>query len=764
MRTARDTARRGWRAAAFGVLSVVLAGSVLLTAQPAAAQSTAGISTQRVSGFSVYELAANVAGGNCDTKIGSHSVALASGENWPDALAGAALDRPLLLTKQAFLPAVTRAYLEPCSEHSSAKVIILGGPAAVSEDVAATLRSMGYRVDRYAGDDRYETARRVASQFAPDSISTVYLASGVNFADAVAAAPSVTNDTPLILTTPDELHSQARRFLTDEDRDVKSVTILGGNAAISAEVDEEIHDLGIETTRVAGADRYETAAMIARRAFNTTGCHPVTDVAVASGTVPFGGLAAGAVRDPCQPLLLAPDPNSPVPETLAEFGQDWLLSIGRSTAATVTAIGSAAVISTATLRAVATGSAPGSTGSTGSGATGGGPDWEDIAQSVVQVRCVSVAGGTLKSGSGFVVGDGRHIVTNHHVVFGDDGRECRRIRVYLGGTFEEVPTHFVPVAIVRAAEARDLALLTMDPDIEPLPTVTIADESLRAGETITALGYPGIGGDTMTLTTGRYSGTTELDGVTWIKTDTPIAPGNSGGPAFNDRRELIGVTTLLRLAITGGGGTTVGTLGLLAPADDVLALLAGEIGEATGATGSTDDTAGTGTAHTSAAGEGFWIRGNAGNTDEPYVALFASADQHTLPPPYEDVTPILAVFCNDDVQIEFWDPATAGYGGPLIAGQTGGARSDLDGRVPVAYSANGGQSVDEALWWPTETNHGIIAGDQGPEFVSDLTVGSGELSFGFTNFDGQIEVMTFPSIDGFVPAYQGLQQRCSSFS
>ncbi len=569
---------RGHRAT-LGVLSVILAGSMLLTAQPAAAQS-ASISTGRVNGFSVYELAANVAGGTCDTEIGSHSVALASGENWPDALAGAALDRPLLLTKQTFLPAVTRAYLGPCAGHPSAKVIILGGPAAVSEGVAETLRSMGFRVDRYAGDDRYETARRVARQFAPDTIETVYLASGVNFADAVAAAPSVTKETPLILTTPDELHTQAERFLADEDREVESVTILGGYAAISAEVEEEIEDLGIETTRIAGADRYETATLIARRVFNTAGCHPVTDVAVASGTIPFGGLAAGAVRGPCQPLLLAPDPNEPVPETLAEFGRDWALASGSSARLTVTAVGLSATISTDALSAVANGAVRGLGGSDSSGSGGDTPDWDAIAQSVVQVRCVSVAGGTIKSGSGFVIGDGRHIVTNHHVVFDSEGRECRRIRAYLGGTFEQAPERFVPVAIVRAAEARDLALLAMDPDVETLPTVTIADEPLRAGEMITALGYPGIGGDTMTLTTGRYSGTTEIEGVTWIKTDTPIAPGNSGGPAFNDRRELIGVPTLLRLAITGGGGgTTVGTLGLLAPAVDVVKLLAGDIGE-----------------------------------------------------------------------------------------------------------------------------------------------------------------------------------------
>ena len=577
MSTARSRPRRGTRRSIIAMFSVALAGSVLLAPQPVAAQASS-VSVQRVTGASVYALAANVAGGSCESDIGSHSVALASGENWPDALAGAALDRPLLLTKQAFLPAVTRAYLAPCADHPKAKVIILGGPAAVSEGVAETLRGMGYRVDRFDGDDRYATARRVARTFAPDDLDTVYLASGVNFADAVAAAPSVTMETPLILTTPDELHDEARRFLTDEDREVTSVTILGGTAAISAKVEEQIRELGIDTDRLAGADRYETAARIARRALAEPSCHPVADVAVASGTDPFGGLAAGAVRGPCQPMLLAPRSGQPVPQTLGGFGQDWLLAIGGSTKAAVRGIGPSSLIPTAALSAVATGVVRGSGTSGGDGA----PDasgWNSVAQSLVQVRCLSSSGAILNRGSGFIVGDGFQIVTNHHVVFDDNGRECPRMRAYLGGTFEQAPERSVPLAVVRAADDRDLALLRMDPVGDPLPTLTIATEPPQAGETLTALGYPSIGGDTMTLTTGRYSGTQKFDGLTWIKTDTPVAPGSSGGPVLNNQREVVGVATLLRIAIRGSGGTTVGSLSLLAPAEDVLALLAGDLGQ-----------------------------------------------------------------------------------------------------------------------------------------------------------------------------------------
>ena len=82
----------------------------------------------RVSSRFMGPLALAIPAGCHTIRIGSHSVALASGENWTDALAGTALDRPLLLTAQAFLPAVTREYLAPCASHPSAKVILLDSP------------------------------------------------------------------------------------------------------------------------------------------------------------------------------------------------------------------------------------------------------------------------------------------------------------------------------------------------------------------------------------------------------------------------------------------------------------------------------------------------------------------------------------------------------------------------------------------------------------------------------------------------------------
>ena len=729
---------------------VTAVGTVALLAsiaQPANALAPTP-ETRRVSGSSVYEIAAKVAGVTCDSKVGSHSVALASGENWPDALAGSALDRPLLLTTQAFLPAPTRAYLDPCRDHPKAKVIILGGQAAVSTAVEEDLRDMGFRVDRIAGADRYETAHRVARLFAPDELPTVYLASGKNYADAVAAAPSVSRESPLILTARNSLHDQARKFLTAKDRSIDGVTILGGTAAISEAVEDELRSLGLATRRIAGADRYETAALIARESLALPGCHPVRDVAVARGTSPYGGLAAAAVRGPCQPLLLAPKASDDVPASLVSFGKAWKLSVGDLADAFVTGIGSASQVSEEALTAVATGTQPEpAPKSDDGGDASGSADWEQLAASVVQVVCLDAAGVPQSRGSGFVTGNGLQIVTNHHVVVDDRNRACAGIEVRVGGTFSIAPSRSFNATVVRSTRGRDLALLSLNSSVAPLPTLDIATVASKAGDTVTVLGYPSVGGDTMTLTTGRYSGTTRIDGREWIKTDAQIAPGNSGGPAFDAQGRLVGVATAVNAITFSGAADIAGTLGLMVPAADVARLLDGTLG---------------GEVEADAVGDGEWLRNFTTNGSDPYVALLASADDHTLTSPYEDLEPGLFVYCNDHVEIDFWWRVTRSWGqGPYIAGQIDWRNPERNGRVPVAYQIGGEENEAHVdLWWPTDGNRGIVSGDAGPGLVTALLNGSGRLAFGWSNFDDDFHGIVFPEVDGFSNAYEHLETHC----
>ncbi len=620
----------------------------------------------------------------------------------------------------------------------------------MSSAVEQDLRGMGFRVDRIAGADRYETAHRVARLFAPDELPNVFVASGKNYADAVAAAPSVSRETPLILTAPGSLHTQVRQFLTTEDRSIGGVTILGGNAAVAETVEDEIRSLGLTTRRIAGSDRYETAALIARESFAISGCHPVRDVAVASGTSPYGGLAASAVRGPCQPLLLAPKAGQDIPASLVSFGKAWRLSVGDLGSAFVTGIGSSKQVPDGALTAVATGSQPtvdaeaDDDGSSSSGAA----DWDELAASVVQVVCLNAAGVAQGSGSGFVTGSGRQVVTNHHVVVDDRNRVCATIRVRVGGTFSAAPTRTMIATVVRSTRSRDLALLSLDATGAPLPALNVASVTPKAGDAITVLGYPGVGGDTMTLTTGRYSGTTRLEGQVWIKTDAQIAPGNSGGPAFDARGRLIGVPTAVNPITFSDAEDIVGTLGLIVPVSDVVSLLDGTLG-------SRDEA--------DAVGDGEWIRDFTTNGRDPYVALLAEARDHTMTGLYADVEPGLFVFCNDYVEVDFWWSVTRSWGqGPYIAGQIDFQNPDWHGRVPVGYRIGGEHNEFQIdLWWPTSDNAGFVSGDRGTEFVTALLAGSGSLALAWTNWDDSSELILFPSMDGFASAYEHLETHCN---
>ena len=120
----------------------------------------------------------------------------------------------------------------------------------------------------FAGDDRYDTALRLAMHFAnsntPGSVSTVIVASGETQIDAVAAAGIAGyEEAPVLLTRRDQLPKGVATFI--EDQGVSRVYVAGGTAVISDDVVEQIEGLDSSPSvdRVAGDNRYGTAAAMA---------------------------------------------------------------------------------------------------------------------------------------------------------------------------------------------------------------------------------------------------------------------------------------------------------------------------------------------------------------------------------------------------------------------------------------------------------------------------------------------------------------------
>lgn|GEM_PF-237722 len=227
---------------------------------------------------------------------GTDQVLLASARTFPDALAGgplaAASGSALLLAGAEQLSEVTLQALEDLGPRH---VILLGGTAAIGEEVEADLRRRGYDVSRVAGRTRTETAAQVAGPLAGSQ--RVFLAFAGGFADALsAAAPAGMLGAPILLSGSTSLPEATREALGRSE--ATEVLVVGGSAVIGEEVVAELEDMGMRVTRLAGPSRFATAAAVNAWAQATIpGLAPGGLVVASGGTFPDalagGPLAAG---------------------------------------------------------------------------------------------------------------------------------------------------------------------------------------------------------------------------------------------------------------------------------------------------------------------------------------------------------------------------------------------------------------------------------------------------------------------------------------
>lgn len=116
---------------------------------------------------------------------------------------------------------------------------------------------------RLAGDNRFGTSA-VISQTSYTTAKTVILANGMNYADALAGVPLAKKlDAPILLTNTKSLDVST----ADEIKRLKAekVIILGGEGAVSADVEKFLQNMGLTTERIAGKTRFGTATAIAEK-------------------------------------------------------------------------------------------------------------------------------------------------------------------------------------------------------------------------------------------------------------------------------------------------------------------------------------------------------------------------------------------------------------------------------------------------------------------------------------------------------------------
>lgn len=181
---------------------------------------TRGVEVRRISGADRYATAAAVAATFLPAPAGAY---YASGADYADALGGGAAAArrgwPLLLTAREQVPAATPVV--------GGERIALGGTAAISDQVVAQLRAR-----RVSGDDRYATAAAVARD-AFGSAANVYLATGLNYPDALAGTVAAARDrAPVLLTAQDCATASTREAV--QALGASSRLVLGGTAVVGA--------------------------------------------------------------------------------------------------------------------------------------------------------------------------------------------------------------------------------------------------------------------------------------------------------------------------------------------------------------------------------------------------------------------------------------------------------------------------------------------------------------------------------------------------
>lgn len=267
-----------------------------------------GREVRRVAGQTRIETAVQV---SQQGYASADEVVLARADDYADALAGGplsySLDAPLLLTAKDALDPDVAAEIDRLGAKTA---YLLGGEAALSPDVAADLRTAGVTEVRVGGANRYDTARLIAERL--DS-AEVYLVEGANadpargWPDAISVAPlAAWQGRPILLTEAGALPGETAQAI--RDRGATTVTIVGGEVAVSDEVEAHARDLAPSVERVFGANRYATSAAVGERMLDAG--LEATRTWLAQGADWPDALTSGPTVAADQGVLLLVDPRT----------------------------------------------------------------------------------------------------------------------------------------------------------------------------------------------------------------------------------------------------------------------------------------------------------------------------------------------------------------------------------------------------------------------------------------------------------------------
>jgi putative cell wall-binding protein len=232
------------------------------------------------------------------------------------------------------LALVVAAGVVPPAAAGPSAVYALGGPAVLPAETLARVEAQtGHQAVRLAGPNRFATAVAVSRHAHPAGTATVYLASGRDHADALAAAaPVAAEGAGLLLVEPHALPAVAAEELARLEPE--RIVVLGGPAAVGEVVVDQVRAAtGVQPTRVAGTDRFTTAAAISAATFPDG----ADTVYLATGRGHADALAAATAVTVDRAALLPVEPDrvpAVVADELRRLRPEQIVVLGGTTAVT----------------------------------------------------------------------------------------------------------------------------------------------------------------------------------------------------------------------------------------------------------------------------------------------------------------------------------------------------------------------------------------------------------------------------------------------
>lgn len=198
-------------------------------------------------------------------KDGTNKVVLANKNNYSDVLTAA----PFAKANNASLlyissNSISKEVMSEIARLKAKEITIIGGEKSVNEGLKKELEKRNFKVDRLSGADRYKTSAQIAAKLIDGKTTTLEIASGENYADALSLNNAAEKDkAPILLVRVNAIDKSVEDVIKSSKASL--INIAGGEKSVSESTKANIKKISNATVnRIGGADRYETSILLAK--------------------------------------------------------------------------------------------------------------------------------------------------------------------------------------------------------------------------------------------------------------------------------------------------------------------------------------------------------------------------------------------------------------------------------------------------------------------------------------------------------------------